>query len=228
MEIPLNDLGIQIPTGGPQTYIAIEGPIGVGKTSLARSLAFSLGYETLFELPEDNPFLERFYADPKAYALPTQLHFLFQRFSQLEEVMQRDLFNSSRIADFLIDKDPLFAEVNLDTHELELYKKVYQNLSRKLPQPDLVVYLQAPTSVLLDRIRKRGIDAEQSISEAYLEQLNSVYMDYFHQFQKTALLVVNAAEIDFVADSNQYARLVERILNTGNGRHFFNPLTLDI
>ena len=228
MEFLLEELDIRVPTRDLHNYIAIEGPIGVGKTSLTRSLAYSLNYETLLERPEDNPFLNRFYADRLSYALPTQLHFLFQRVSQLQDIMQRDLFGSARIADFLIDKDPLFAQTNLDKHELALYQKVFQNLSIELPFPDLVVYLQAPTEILMERIRKRGIDSEQGISDSYLERLNENYMHYFHHFQKTALLVVNAAEIDFVSDKKQYALLVETILNTRRGRHFFNPLTRDI
>jgi len=209
------------------SFIAIEGPIGVGKTTLTKSLAHSLGYDTLFEQPEDNPFLDRFYKDPKAFALTTQLHFLFQRMSQIDELKQKDLFNPERISDFLIDKDPIFAEVNLDADELAIYHKVYDSIIVEAPQPDLVVYLQAPTDVLIDRIRSRGIDSEQGMGTDYLTRLNDAYMHYFHSYNRSPLLIVNAAEIDFVNDQNQYRNLVETILTTRSGRHFYNPLTAE-
>ena len=209
-------------------YIAIEGPIGVGKTTLTKSLAQSLNYQTLFEQPEDNPFLKRFYSDRKSYALPTQLHFLFQRISQIDEIKQTDLFNSKRISDFLIDKDSLFAEVNLDADELALYRRVFDAIIVDAPQPDLVVYLQAPSEVLIDRIKRRGIASEQRINPNYLTQLNDAYMRYFHRYNQSPLLIVNAAEIDFVNDTNQYRNLVNAIINTSSGRHYYNPLTREL
>lgn len=229
MYLSLDELNIQLSSSQRiANYIAIEGPIGVGKTTLTKSLAHSLDYETLLEQPDDNPFLKRFYKDRQSYALPTQLHFLFQRISQIEEIKQNDMFSPKRISDFLIDKDPLFAEVNLDPDELAIYKRVFDALIIEAPQPDLVVYLQAPSDVLIERIKKRGIESEQKISADYLRQLNDAYMRYFHSYQQSPLLIVNAAEIDFVQDTNQYRNLVETILNTRSGRHYYNPLTREI
>ncbi len=229
MYLSLDELGLSPKTTQTTaSYIAIEGPIGVGKTTLARSLAHSLECDALYEAAEDNPFLNRFYRDPKAYALPTQLHFLFQRISQIEDIKQNDIFNVRRVADFLIDKDPLFAEVNLDSDQFAIYQKVFDTIILDAPKPDLVVYLQAPTDVLIERIRKRGIESEQKISNSYLAQLNDAYMRYFHNYAKSPLLIVNAAEIDFVQDKNQYRNLVETIVNTRSGRHYYNPLTRDI
>lgn len=229
MYLSLEELGIIPETSQTlASYIAIEGPIGVGKTTLARSLAHSFDCDVLYEQPEDNPFLNRFYRDPKTYALPTQLHFLFQRISQIEDIKQNDIFSSRRISDFLIDKDPLFAEVNLDSDQLAIYQKVFDAIIIDAPQPDLVVYLQAPTDVLIERIRKRGIESEQKINSSYLAQLNDAYMRYFHNYANSPLLIVNAAEIDFVGDKNQYRNLVETIVNTKSGRHYYNPLTREI
>lgn len=209
-------------------YVVIEGPIGVGKSTLARSLAHSMNYDTFLELPEENPFLDRFYQDRAAYALQTQLSFLFQRTRQLDEIKQADLFQSRRIADFMLEKDPIFAQVTLDEHELELYIKVYEHVVSSAPRPDLVVYLQAPTSVLTERIRMRGIESEQLITNNYLERLNDAYMNFFHSYDSSPLLIVNAAEIDFANNPDQYRELVKHILKTGAGRHFYNPVTREI
>lgn len=229
MYLSLDELGLAPETSQTlASYIAIEGPIGVGKTTLARSLAHSFECEALYEQPEENPFLNRFYKDPKAYALPTQLHFLFQRISQIEDIGQRDIFDSRRVSDFLIDKDSLFAEVNLDSDQFAIYQKVFDAIIIDAPKPDLVVYLQAPTDVLIERIRKRGIEFEQKINSSYLAQLNDAYMRYFHNYSGSPLLIVNAAEIDFVHDKNQYRNLVETIVNTRSGRHYYNPLTREI
>lgn len=229
MYLSLDELGLAPEASQTlASYIAIEGPIGVGKTTLARSLAHSFESEALYEQPEENPFLNRFYKDPKAYALPTQLHFLFQRISQIEDIKQADIFNSRRVSDFLIDKDSLFAEVNLDSDQFAIYQKVFDAIMIDAPKPDLVVYLQAPTDVLIERIRKRGIEFEQKINNNYLAQLNDAYMRYFHNYAGSPLLIVNAAEIDFVHDKNQYRNLVETIVNTRSGRHYYNPLTREI
>lgn len=209
-------------------YVVIEGPIGVGKSTLAKSLAYSLNYETLLELPEDNPFLDRFYQDRKAYALQTQLSFLFQRIRQLGEIKQGDMFQPQIVADFMLEKDALFAEVTLDHNELELYLKVYEQVVSGAPRPDLVVYLQAPLSVLSERINHRGIEAEKHITGDYLESLNNAYMNFFHQYDDAPLLIVNAGEIDFANDPDQYRDLVKHILQTNRGRHFYNPVTREI
>lgn len=204
-------------------YIAIEGPIGVGKTSLTRRLAESFNYELLLEKADENPFLERFYQDPARHALSTQLFFLFQRSQQLQELRQEDMFEPVRVADFLIDKDRLFAQQNLDPDEYELYLNVYRHLTIDAPTPDLVIYLQAPTETLLGRIRKRGIAAEQLIELDYLENLNEAYTEFFHFYNKSPLLIVNSAEIDLVNNENDYQQLVDYIASLPGGTHYFNP-----
>ena len=204
-------------------FIAVEGPIGVGKTSLSKRLAESFNYELLLENSDENPFLERFYQNPKAHALSTQLYFLFQRAQQIQELRQDDMFQPVRVADFLIDKDMLFAQQNLDSEEYELYLKVFRHLTIDAPVPDLVIYLQAPTSVLLDRIRKRGVEAEQLIELSYLQNLNSAYAEFFHYFKGPSLLIINCAEIDLVENDDDYQQLVDYILTLPNGAHYFNP-----
>lgn len=208
-------------------YIAVEGPIGVGKTSLSKRLAETFNYELLLEKSDENPFLERFYQNPKQHALSTQLFFLFQRIQQIQDLKQNDMFEPIRVADFLIEKDQLFAQQNLEPDEYELYLNVYQHLIVDAPVPDLVIYLQAPTRVLLDRIKQRGIEAEQLIELGYLENLNNAYTEFFHYFTKTSLLIVNCAEIDLVNNDDDYQQLVDYILSVPAGTHYFNPkLTL--
>jgi deoxyadenosine/deoxycytidine kinase len=209
-------------SAGPR-YIAVEGPIGVGKTSLSKRLAETFNYELLLERADENPFLERFYQDPARHALSTQLFFLFQRTQQIQELRQDDLFKPVRVADFLIEKDRLFAQQNLDSDEYELYLNVYRHLTIDAPTPDLVIYLQAPTSVLMSRIRKRGIAAEQHIEPQYLENLNQAYTDFFHFYKQSPLLIVNSAEIDLVNNDHDYDQLVEQIMSVSGGIHYFNP-----
>ncbi len=204
-------------------FIAVEGPIGVGKTSLTKRLAETFNYELLLENAEENPFLDRFYQNPRQYALATQLFFLFQRAQQIAESRQSDLFEPVRVSDFLIDKDRLFAELNLEKDEYDLYHKVYQHLVIDAPKPDLVIYLQAPTEVLLQRIQKRGIPSEQMIESEYLNQLNRAYTEFFHYYSDSKLLIVNSAEIDLVANDEDYEQLVTYILSLPNGTHYFNP-----
>ncbi len=204
-------------------FIAVEGPIGVGKTSLTKRLAETFNYELLLENAEENPFLDRFYQNPRQHALATQLFFLFQRAQQIEESRQSDLFEPVRVSDFLIDKDMLFAELNLEKDEYNLYHKVYQHLVIDAPKPDLVIYLQAPTEVLLQRIQKRGIPSEQMIESGYLNQLNHAYMEFFHYYSDSKLLIVNSAEIDLVANDEDYDQLVTYLLSLPNGTHYFNP-----
>jgi deoxyadenosine/deoxycytidine kinase len=205
-------------------YIAIEGPIGVGKTSLARRLADSMDCEVLLEGAEANPFLERFYQDPRGAALPAQLFFLFQRVRQIDDLRQADIFSDTRISDFMIQKDRLFAEINLDRHELSLYDKVYESLAFEPPVPDLVVYLQAPVDTLLFRIARRGIDYEQRIGRRYLERLAEAYARFFHDYDAAPLLIVNAATIDPVHNETHYQMLLHEIQRVRSGRHFFNPV----
>jgi len=204
-------------------YIAVEGPIGVGKTTLTKYLAETFNYETLLERAEENPFLERFYADERNSALPTQLFFLFQRVQQINALRQTDLFQPVRVADFLIEKDKLFAQVTLDDEELKLYQQVYDHVTIDAPTPDLVIYLQAPSDILLERIEKRGISAERSISAEYLNTLNEVYTRFFHYYDSSPLLIVNAAEIDWVNNPDDYRKLVEYLLEVKRGRHYYNP-----
>lgn len=204
-------------------YIVVEGPIGVGKTSLTKRLADTFNYDVLLEKAEENPFLERFYQEPARHALSTQLFFLFQRSQQIQELRQDDLFQPVRVADFLIEKDRLFAQQNLDSDEYELYLNVYRHLTIDAPAPDLVIYLQAPTNILMNRIRKRGIAAEQHIEPQYLENLNQAYTDFFHFYNQSSLLIVNSAEIDLVSNDNDYDQLVEHIVTLPGGTHYFNP-----
>lgn len=207
---------------GPR-YIAVEGPIGVGKTSLARRLSQSFASELILEQAEDNPFLERFYRSRRRGALPTQLFFLLQRAQQMEKIRQDDLFTPVRIADFLLEKDRLFAELNLDPMELSLYDEVASRLEFDAPKPDLVVYLQAPASVLLQRVARRGIEYEQYIDADYLEKLGNAYAKFFYNFDAAPLLIVNAASIDPIHREGDYQELLRTIMRVKRGRHFFNP-----
>ncbi len=203
-------------------YIVIEGPIGAGKTSLSRRIAQYLDTDLLLEQAEENPFLTRFYREPKRYALATQLFFLFQRSTQLAEIRQNDLFRRALVADFLLDKDPLFAELNLEGDEFRLYQTVYQQLHPQTAKPDLVIYLQARPGILLERIRKRGITCEQSISIDYLTRLTERYTHYFHHYEDTPLLIVNCEQLDFVNDDVHFERLIQHIRNMRGAREFFN------
>lgn len=209
-------------------YIVIEGPIGVGKTSLARRLAEDFSGELLLEEVEENPFLERFYRNPRHAALPTQLFFLFQRTQQMQALRQSDLFAPVRIADFLLEKDRLFAQLNLDDDELNLYDQVYDNITVDAPKPDLVIYLQAPVEVLLSRVEKRGRGYERFIESNYLERLAESYTRFFHYYSESPLLIVNAADIDFVNNTEDYNLLVEQMRKARNGRHYFNPGAFDL
>jgi len=204
-------------------FIVIEGPIGVGKTTLAKKLANSFGSEILLEGADENPFMSKFYENPKAAALSTQLFFLLQRAKQMQDLRQGDMFNPVRIADFLMEKDRLFAELTLDEDELKLYEQVYAQLTIDVPEPDLVVYLQAPVEVLLQRIENRGIQNERLIEAAYLQRLSDSYVDFFHHYSDAPLLIVNAAEIDFAHNENDYQQLLERLKSVRSGRHYYNP-----
>jgi deoxyguanosine kinase len=208
----------------PQRYIVVEGPIGVGKTSLARRLAGSLEAELVLEQDAQNPFLERFYKNPKAGALPAQLFFLFQRAQQLGGLKQQDLFAPRRVADYLFEKDRLFASLTLDPAEMSLYEQVASRLDVDPPKPDLVVYLQAPVETLLQRIAKRGIGYENAIDAVYLSRLNDAYARFFHEYDRAPLLIVNAASMDPVQNQADYDEFVGAIRRMKKGRMYYNPM----
>jgi deoxyadenosine/deoxycytidine kinase len=205
-------------------YIVIEGPIGVGKSSLAQRLAKDFESELVLEEIDENPFLEQFYQRPSEAALSTQLFFLMQRTKQIKNLRQGSIFAHSKIADYLIEKDQLFAQVTLTPTEYDLYLQVYEHLILDAPKPDLVVYLQAPVPTLLDRIKKRGRHYERFMEAHYLEQLNEVYAEYFYHYHEAPLLIVNASDIDFINNDRDYEQLKTQIMNTTSGRRYFNPL----
>ncbi len=212
----------------PPGYIAVEGPIGVGKTSLARRLAESFETDLVLEGSDENPFLERFYQDPRAGALPAQLFFLFQRARQIEAMRQADMFQPVRVTDFMMEKDHLFAELTLDAEELKLYQQVYDHVTVDAPVPDLVIYLQAPEDILLKRIAKRGIRYERKIDANYLRSLSEAYARLFLDYDAAPLLIVNAANIDLVDNDEDYAALLEEIHAARKGRQYFNPMSAAI
>ena len=205
------------------SYIAVEGPIGVGKTSLTKRLAESFNYEIVLEMPDTNPFLDQFYENRGHSALPTQLFFLFDRVRQIENMRQGDIFKPVRVADFLIDKDRLFAELNLSADELALYDKVAEHLSVDALAPDLVIYLQAPAQVLMDRIQQRGIPREAKMDRNYLDALIEAYTRFFHYYDEAPLLIVNSAELDLVNNDQDYQSLLDYMLTIKTGRHYYNP-----
>ena len=211
----------------PQPYIAVEGPIGVGKTTLAKRLAELFDYQLLLEDAHENPFLDKFYENRRQNALATQLFFLFQRVQKMDDLKQQDMFKPLRIADFLIDKDPIFAQVNLDPDEFELYRKVYSQMTVDAPTPDLVIYLQASVDRLLERIDRRGIASERTISRQYLEELNEVYSEFFLYYDAAPLLIVNANQLDLVSRQEDFAQLVDYALDINAGLHYYNPTSID-
>ena len=204
-------------------YIVVEGPIGVGKSTLAKHLTTLFNYQSLLENTEKNPFLDKFYENQQQNGLATQLHFLFQRAKQLEQLQQYDLFEPAHIADFMIEKDRLFAQAILDEDEYKLYDIVYQQLSIQSPKPDLVIYLQAPTHVLAQRIQQRGLQAEQNIHTSYLELINQAYSQFFHYYDDAPLLIINASQIEVIYEENNFRQLINYILSIQSGRHYFNP-----
>ncbi len=204
-------------------YIVVEGPIGVGKTTLARRLAETFGTELLLEGADENPFLARFYRNPREGALATQLFFLLQRAQQMQALRQADLFRPVRVADFLIEKDRLFAELTLDEEEFRLYQQVYAHMTLDAPRPDLVIYLQAPVDVLMQRIQKRGRDYEQRVDPDYLRRLSDAYAHFFHHYSEAPLLIVNAAHIDLAGNDADYEALLREVRRVRSGRHYFNP-----
>ena len=204
-------------------YIAIEGPIGVGKTTLANKIAESFNYDAFLEQPSENPFLKNFYRNQGQSALATQLFFLFQRMQQIQDLKQRSLFENVRVADFLIEKDRLFAEVTLTNEEMDLYNKVYEHITLDAPTPDLVIYLQAPIEILKERITKRGNINEQYLTLDYLERLNDEYSRFFLDYKSAPLLIINAADINLESNEEDYESLITMIMSNPKGTNFVNP-----
>ncbi|MBI4190493.1 MAG: deoxynucleoside kinase [Betaproteobacteria bacterium] len=203
-------------------YIAVEGPIGAGKTSLARMLAERSGSAALLEDPDANPFLPGFYQDSARYALPTQLFFLFQRLNQVRELSQADLFRRATVADFILDKDPLFARLTLNDDELRLYQQIYARLKPRGATPDLVIYLQASTETLIERVRRRGLSYERTISEEYLLRIAESYARFFYHYDAAPVLIVNSEHLNFVDSAGDFDLLLQRISAMRGAREFFS------
>lgn len=203
-------------------HIVIEGPIGVGKTSLTERLAERLDADALLEKPDENPFLARFYQDPERYALSTQLFFLFQRLDQLRDVLQTNLFKSRLIGDFLLEKDPMFASLTLDEAELKLYRQIYEHQRLKVPKPDLVIYLQATAQSLLERVQKRAKAYESQITLEYLQQLSDAYSQFFYHYEDTPLLIINTDHLNPIDHDEDFELLLHQIDTMKGRREFFN------
>lgn len=205
-------------------YIVVEGPIGVGKTSLVGILAKQFKARTVFEIVDENPFLSNFYSDRQKYAFQTQLFFLLSRYKQQQELFQQDLFNQVTVSDYLFAKDRIFASLTLDRNELGLYERIYEMMGPRVVKPDLVIYLQARTEVLLGRIRKRGREFERRFDPEYLGQVCRAYSDFFFHYNDSPLLVVNTSDIDFVGNASDLENLLTAVRRMRAGTHYYNPM----
>jgi deoxyadenosine/deoxycytidine kinase len=203
-------------------YIVVEGPIGVGKTSLARRLAEHLAATALLEKPEENPFLAKFYRDPPRYALATQLFFLFQRGNEVRDLAQMDMFSASTVADYMFDKDPLFARINLNDEEFVLYQQIFRSLQLQAPVPDLVIYLQAAPETLAERVRRRAQPYETGISDDYLLRLAQGYSDFFYHYSAAPVLMVNNEYLNLADNDEDFNLLLQRIEEMRGPREFFS------
>jgi deoxyguanosine kinase len=212
-------------TGIPQNYIVIEGPLGVGKTSLAIKLAERINGQTLLENTEDNPFLDRFYKDPRRYAFQIQMFFLLRRYQHSMEIRQKGLFKRIIVSDYLFEKDRIFARTNLEDNEFWLYEQLFQLLKKRIPPPDLVIFLQAKTEVLMERIKKRNMEYERAINFKYLDEINQAFNDFFFHYSDAPMLVVNASNIDFVNIPEDFEDLVNEIRKTKSGTQYYVPVS---
>jgi deoxyadenosine/deoxycytidine kinase len=203
-------------------YVVVEGPVGAGKTSLARRLAQHTGATALLEKPEENPFLAKFYRDPSRYALATQLFFLFQRGNEVRDLAQIDMFRLNTVADYLFDKDMLFARLNLSDEEFALYQQIYHALQLQAPVPDLVIYLQAAPETLVERVRQRNQPYEQTISDAYLFRVAQGYSDFFYHYDAAPVLMVNTERLNFEDNEEDFNLLLQRITEMRGAREFFS------
>ncbi len=205
-------------------YIVVEGPIGVGKTTLTRALSKRFGARTVFEIVEENPFLANFYQDRNKFAFQTQLFFLLSRFKQQQELFQQDLFSQVTVSDYLFAKDRIFASITLDPNELALYERIYETLGPRVMKPDLVIYLQARLEVLLARIKKRGREFERRFDPDYLAELSRTYNDFFHRYDETPLLIINTSDIDFVDSEEDLGELMRAMSQIKHGTHYYQPM----
>ncbi len=205
-------------------YIVVEGPIGVGKTSLAKRLAAEFHARSVFEKVEENPFLTKFYEDRESYAFQAQIFFLLSRYQQQRELIQQDLFSQNTVSDYLFAKDRIFATLNLSSEEITLYKQLYQLLDPRVPKPDLVVYLQARPDVLYKRVKKRDKQFDKEITPEYLTEVARAYNEFFFRYDESPLLAINTSDIDFMASSEDLADLIKEINTMGSGTQHYIPL----